>query len=357
MSGDGRFRYEIQRQDIVGLEPDPSALLDRGLAEIEAAVLRGDAVPPRVRWYLADAIETGKVPDEGEPERVLSMLFLAWAAREGVVLAIRQSGILEGSEFPDGLPRIGVLSIRPPPDGREQLRRGEGLDSLPWAMALGPVGPGEDGRPRILRWDRSEGVGSAALPGFARQWLEADGLRFARVELQEAGAAGELDIRLSVGELAAPVPADVRELLLGVAEIVDPEVQDRGLDGLLIFAIDQATLQRWEIRGALPCSLDDLVRNVAGTGPVLGLVVVQVGVVNVDGQKLRALVSHGELGANRGLRWVPMAEEGAGFSGEPGRILTMDLPSDSGWIGVPPGVELGLSPTGTLWSAGAVAEA
>lgn len=351
-----RFRYDIQRQSLVGLEPDPAALLDRALAELEAKVLQDRPVVPRLRWFLADAVETGSVPNDDDEQQMLARLFVLLTARDGVVLAVREERVeIDLGSGP--VAHVAVLAVSPEGIQAAVAAGDNDLEDVAWELALGRIDdtPGE--APRIPRWERVRGQGRGALPEPFALWLIAEGARYARIEAEEQDVGADADIRLSVGELAAPPPGDINGLLMGVAEMVDIEVAERGIDAILLFALDERTIQRWEFRGQLPCPLDDLARNVSAMGPVLGMVVVQVGTIELEGKRQRALVSQGEIGRMRGLRWLPLHEDENRFTGEAGRIVTTELPPGQGWIGVAPSVELGLSPTGTMWSSSAIAEA
>lgn len=195
-----------------------------------------------------------------------------------------------------------------------------------------------------VSWLSKEGVGFGSLPPHLQAWVETCGRKIG-IDARPPPPAPGPRLVVHFAELSVEPPCN----LVGLARFTDRLVRDPELlelartDPPLVLILRGRTLERWQSSGALPCTLDDLARNLCRLGdPPDGVVVLDRGVsdeadalrvsVERDGERLtRTLV----LGPAPTWRNPIRAELGG-----------------QAWIGVLPEIDLGLQPDGLPGSAG-----
>jgi hypothetical protein len=102
--------------------------------------------------------------------------------------------------------------------------------------------------------------------------------------------------------------------------------------------------ETWVLDGVLPMGLDDMVRAIAARGETpTSLAVVRMGVIPMEGDVYRALLTDGEA---QGRRWtraflIRMAPDGT-ITGHRIAVRKHGEVGDDGWIGVPPVTDMSL---------------
>ena len=119
-------------------------------------------------------------------------------------------------------------------------------------------------------------------------------------------------------------------------------------------------MERWEVRGKLPCTADDMLRSIASRDPSL-VAVGHVGLatVHLNGEARRSFYCEVEIDGQRGRWMLPILQDGDPLPpNHPGLEMAMGpLGEDQeGWLGVEPGVPMNFEVLGIDGSAGPVAE-
>lgn len=194
-------------------------------------------------------------------------------------------------------------------------------------------------------WTSEEGQGTDNLRDEVRGWLDSE----------------DVEVDALLGDTRPIDPPEIRAAFLDYQGRIPDTVEELGSLAVWITARDPITvdniailvfadlIEQWDVSGELPCSLDDLVRNIAGQGTPKGVAVVRVSAAEVDGRTTRAIRARVEGPDGAAELLIPL-QGGAlatPISQEPGVVR---------WLGHPPEEELEMPILGIEGWAGPVAE-
>jgi len=326
--------FRIRRRPST-LEPtDHAALLADLHHRIAASWSISAALPPFARFFGAgweEEVSLATLLDEGEDEKVAAILLRA-AGRPEVRAAFREGEgwVWRGEQK---LRVVALLEIRD-------------VESLAWTLHLQRVGEGEagcgvyNGEP----WT-DEGVGLDALPEPFREWLDRGMVAVADFGVRQLPAHPPRSVvRAGVGTLPFTPERTAEALADLVGRLTDREVMAGRLDWLTVFALRGQDLERWELSGDLPCTLDDLLRNIALQSKADGLALVHPATLQVNDGVTRRAVSVTAERAGR-LAQRALALDLSGEQIKPVGAWMVDVkPVSDNWLGVAPSVEISFTP-------------
>lgn len=355
-----RLKLDMKRTPLGGLDvSDDRAVREWAKRGVEGRV-RMNGLLRQLARFVKDTTEEVAGLDAflelGEEGRVAAVLRVA-GRREGVRRVFRE----------------GELKIR---DAGGQLRRAAALMELmergaadaddDWWVAWRFFGEGSAGVGNFHgEWIEHHGTGLEALdevePAF-REWVDDDRVEVTNSEFWEKPpeASPDFDLRMASLPPVPKRPDHPGELAVGIGRSMDAEVLRQGLTCHLIFLLTEGSLDRFEVRGEPPCTLDDLVRSLVALGPCHGVAMVSPGTfVGPGGETLRAVMTTAEQpGTPLHIRRVRPIRLLPGKPPEPLSEVIQEraLREGEGWFGVEPGVELGLHMLGPVGEPAEVPE-
>ena len=335
MSRTLHFQLQLTRTPLghLGLssQGDIRQWLQRGL--VEQVVSTGHC--QEVMRFLGDDFQDFLAADEdlGEGrDEAGTVIFRRLAEREDIRRSFREGQI---RLFEDGHWRRAtcLLELTDPLQERWwvawrvfQSRDGAGIFSGPW-MTL-------------------EGQGVRQLPSSLRLWLDCEHatVEYLQTELQPVQVPAPR-IQVGFADLEGELPVSNRALAAWLGQRLDPEILSDGLDGFLAFFFRPGSIERWEVRGVLPCRVKDFLRTVARQGEIHGVALVQPCVAEMQDRHYPGYSITVQRGPWKTVRILPVAKGGAMAQPlapvYPGSALVVP---DDDWLGVPPEVSLDLQP-------------
>lgn len=341
------FRIDLKRSPVEGVDPADTARTRLWLRDqITSRHLHGGRLRPRL-VYLGDGfVEEADIERLAEigNEETLARLFVAVGQREGVRRRFRVGdGMVRDDE---GHLRRAVAVLEHMPDADRASAGREGAVGGSWWLTYRLAGQGRDGHGNLLGtdWIEMEGDGIDALPEGFQEWLDVGRAELASLEERAKPTPPEaLDIQAGFVDLIRPLPTDAKAAAAVIGGIMREELLSQGLGCLLVFAATESTLERWEARGTLPCTLDDLIRSVATRNrDIVAVGHVAPAAFDINGQSRRGFYVDVECGGRRGRWLLPVLQAGdpvpQGFVGMEGDLGAPA--ADAAWLGVVPKVGL-----------------
>lgn len=322
-------------------ECDPSdveALRAWSCSTVEAIIALQGRLPHAGRWFRREHEEFGSLEDlvEMGKEDATTVFWHQLGQREGIVAYLRE----------------GELNLRD--EGGSMRRTAVVLQAMGdggWWLATRPFGTDRVGVGQLHGpWTYRTGRGAEELPEGLVEWFHSERAEFGEIEQSEfAPPEPDLDIRAAylpplVGELG-----DAPQVAIGLGRACDAEVLGRGLTCHIVFAVTDDALERWELRGDLPCSIDDVVRNIIRMSSPRAVALVTPGVCTTDEGTKRAVHTHAEVpGTDQRARRILIVDfESDGTAKAAGEVVQQrGLSPTERWFGVTPATELELTPLG-----------
>lgn len=333
MSDEHEFHLEGDRRPLYGDVRDVGALRSWARTNAETEV----AMTGRLRSAFVYAMDghsehmpVDKAEDIGK-ETILAALFRDLGRRDGVLRAFRQ-----GERF------VEV-------DGRG--RRAATL--LEWDLATGSwwlawrlFGTGESSV-GVFHGDWQERVGTTLdeLDEPFREWLDRGTATIETKGQSVTPGAGE-DIRCATIPWPA-LPPDPAGVGVQIAQAFFPEFLQRPLDYLILFACREGSLERWELRGKLGLTIDDLARGIAAQAPTEAMAFLTPSVIEIGGVTRRCYKMLVERSGRLGQFMMPLEFKDGKIAG--GQLKYCDegpVPPGGQWIGVAPEREVNLTVAG-----------
>jgi len=353
------INMKVRRDRWDPIPADPATLLRRHLlAEIEKHVLAQTRPPEVMLFFGDDWVEEAGLGDTRPPEaeELLAGALVAAARRDGVRRAFRfgELSIQSG----DGRRRraAGVLELLLPAE----------VDAEPrWWFAYRFVGVARD-EIGVLHgeWLESEGTGAAELDESARHWLDTTPEQIESIEIGKTSLSPpEPAVRASVHELTEDLPGDAQGVANLAGELAHFDLVRGALGGVLVLAFHERDVERWEIHGEMPYSVDDLVRAIAEYSSALAVALVRPAVMELgegpgegeEAETHRTLTALAERDGRRfvHIRTLNVTPEGVR---DGGLVIVTDCgePGVDGWIGVPPTRPIRVDPLGQKTGPGGV---
>jgi hypothetical protein len=353
-----QFRIDIQRSPVEGVDPANSAGCRFWIRQqVAIRHLHAGGVRPRF-VYLRDGwleeVDLTKLLEVGR-EETLARAFVAIGQREGISRRFRVGEALVRDA--DGRMRraVGALEHVPRLSG-EAAGSGakEGAVEGSWWLTYRFAGSERDGHGALHSdgWTDLEGDDVDGIPEGFREWLDVGRAELESMEQRERAepAGAGPDVRVAIANLLRPLPEEPKLIAGVIGGIVRDELRAQGMTCLLVFAITGHTLERWEVRGNLPCTQDDFMRSIASRDE--GIVAIgHVGLANfeINGQPRRGFFCEIERGGRRGRWLLPMLQEGDPLPQDtPGMEADLGALADDaeGWLGVAPKVSMDFSVLG-----------
>ena len=296
------------------------------VADLAERVEAEGSVPASLRFLSAGLVEEARLSEmsEVDPQQVAAF-FLGAAARRGVVRSFRVGGArVKGEQV------AALLELR--------------TDGSWWAAwcsvhttqgTVGLLGP----------WQATEGESLHTILPALRGWVDAGALQVNDVDARWLRRDVPEPPRIAVAEvpLQDPVSGGPMDLLRSLAPTVDRQVLEHGLPGVIVLVFRGTVLERWDVSGALPCSIDDLVRGACGSVAPDAAAAVYGSEVTLDGERLHGVVLIVERDGARARRVLPVSAGGAAPVPRTARLRDLgEVAPGEGWIGVEPesGLEL-----------------
>lgn len=144
---------------------------------------------------------------------------------------------------------------------------------------------------------------------------------------------------LGQATLSAQPPLDPKVYAQVVGNMVDRQLMQRYPTGFEIFAFSGLHVRHFLLEGGkLPCTMDDLVRAIAGQQATDAIALRYPGVAEIDGESFRAVFCAVECA---GRRWDRVVALKFGPQGKPVAMRAMDndrgpVPPEGCWLGVEP---------------------
>ena len=365
MGSEPGIRFQLKRSYGKRGANDPPSLRAHVLKHVELEFQHRGKLDPKITFYGDGFVDEGDLKpllDAGDDE-VLARMFEVLATRKEVVCGFREGELLLRK---DGTLRRALAVIQPsfpaPEDGAIHTLEAAGEPGRPlqWWLATRWVGEGNGAIGIFLsEWELTEGHGFDSLPEQVAEWVNPGRSAIERFEMREQpDTPVQPEIRSGVMELQSDPPKHARGMAELAGQISDAEILAEGLKCLLLFTLRGQQVERWEWRGPLGCTPDDLLRNVATHAQAEAVAWVHVGIVNEDGKEHRALIAQAEMKGERAIRYIPLHfDEKGRAKALPGKVAVAPVPPGGGWIGVKPEVDLGLQTVGPEpWSGGPVGE-
>jgi hypothetical protein len=305
---------------------------------IEAHVGIQGKLPQIGRYFRTDAEEFGTLEGlvEMGKEDAVAIFWHQLGNREGIVTYLRE----------------GELNLPSEQGGRRRTACIlQALSREEWWLATRPFGTDRVGVGQLHEeWTERSGKGREDLPEELHDWFFSDRAEFKSVEEETFQPLTEgSDIRTA---FLAPIPGkigDAMQFALGIGRSMDNEVLSQGLTCHLVFAATEESLERWEIRGQLPCTLDDLIRNIVVRSSPNAVALITPGIFGTSQGNKRAVFAHAECADSaKRARRVLVLEFDASGQAKPAQELgqVRELEDADRWFGTAPDVELELSALG-----------
>lgn len=272
-------QIQIHRAPLEDLDPRDAIAARRWVREVvsDAFALTG-ALPPQVRLLgdgFSETIPLHGLAPLGEEARAAAVF--VGLDRPGVLRRLR-----EGHAIVDGRHVIAVLDW------------GDG-----WWLATRRVGQGAD-HVGVFHgpWEERSGAGLDDLPDPFRAWADAEG---AVVALHGATMTPPppAEIEGSMMPLDSPPPPDPAQLANALGPLLDVEVAEGRVKGLIALVFTRDALWRYDLPPNLPGPLDELVRTFADRPDTIGVAVVHPCVVETPQGTVRGWAYAVEAGGKR----------------------------------------------------------
>lgn len=353
MSDERRFNLQlrIQRRKDPTIDPEDveglRATLLQGLSDMVAHSGAAPALFHCVRAGVMETMMLGEAAADPEQELALAAALQQLQQRDDGWRAFRQGeALLRGD---DGRLRRAACLLE---------RLGEGG----WWLATRFFGIGEAGvGVQYGDWAHAEGQEVSDLPEALQSWLDTSKIQAASYQQDEdAAPAPAPDIQTAFMAWPHGLPDDLVQAAEIIARLQDQEVVQRGLGALLVLVLREEMLERWEVRGELPCTIDELVRNFTGREAAVAAAVVHPCTLNSpDGQVRRGIATVFERDGERATRVLPLTfppeKQGRPVALAPILVARQEIPPEQRWIGVPPKVVINL--TAQTWGGAPIEEA
>jgi len=337
MAGESMIEFGMEQRPLTDLDlQDTAAVRDWIKFHAERRISRFGTHHPTVRFLSAGLQETGDLQalvEAGQPEAALAAIFHQLAARPGVIRRIREGEVLVNDL---GMPRraVGVLEHLPGDDG----------DS--WWLAYRFVATGDGGVGVLVGdWIEREGVGLEALGRPFRGWLDTgdqEALAYRQTPAARPPQPGDFTVSIATWDTSTLGNAVAVADLIG--QHTDAEILARGLDHHVVFVVLDGAVERWDLHGRPPCSMDDLIRNITGVADYWAVGLLQPDTVILEGVERKAVSIFVEMAGRRAKRVLAVTFIPDGTLKGLGVALSDEgeVPAGEGWIGVEPSVDLDL---------------
>lgn len=273
--------------------------------------------------------------ESGRSNHAAALLFQLLTRPDAVAAIRRGEALLLG---PGGAPtRVACLL---------ELTSGEDGEVHAWC-ALRAVGEGEGGTGALLDSWHTEAGPLAHLHPALEDWVDAKGASLDITEGQTVvqTATPEIEMELIFRNDGEPAPTTPAGFADEVGMLTDAAIVREGMPWLRVFAFRGDCVEDWRVRGELPCSLDDLVRNVAAWSSPDAIALLAPGVVTCpDGVNRRGAFTLVEHHGQRYERVLPIHFAPDGTRSAPHALCRERDPVEGpdGWLGVAPSHDLGL---------------
>lgn len=348
-----QFRIDIKRSPVEGIVPTNTAGCRAWVREqIAARHLHGGGLRPRF-IYLGDGwieeVDLTRLIEIGR-EEMLARTFVAIGQREGIVRRFRVGEALLRDE--EGRMRRAVGAFEHVPRLSDEAAASdakEGTIGGSWWLAYRFAGQERDGHGALHGdgWVEAEGDEVEAIPEGFREWLDVGRAELESLDQREKPKAPDgLQVRAAIADLRQPLPEEPKQIAAIVGNIIREELRAQGLTSMLVFAVTATTLERWEVRGTLPCSLDDLMRSIAVRDDrVVAIGHVGLAAFDINGQPRRGFFCDIERTGRRGRWMLPVLQAGDALPRDL-QGLESDLgevDAETAWLGVQPKVSMDFS--------------
>lgn len=194
-------------------------------------------------------------------------------------------------------------------------------------------------------WFNRVGVGSAALLTTLRPIIDLPvGER--AIVVGEPKAPPQPELGMFAGTLGPnePVPGTAQAVAERVGASWEPKLHTEPPEGARLTVFRGSEWETWHLDGDFPAGLDDMIRAIAARGdPPTSLALVRMGIIPLEGEPYRAMITEGEA---LGRRYVRALVTKYGPNGEVvANRLALSDPGEighNGWIGVEPITDLAL---------------
>ena len=346
-----QFRVDIQRSPVEGVDPRDSTGCRMWLrTQIAARHLHAGGLRPRFVYvgdgwieevHLAKLLEIGR-------EEMLARVFVAIGQREGIQRRFRVGEALVRDE--DGRMRraVGVLEHVPDlSDEATSTDAREGAVGGTWWLTYRFAGQEREGHGALHgeSWIELEGAAADEIPEGFREWLDVGRAELESLEQREKAKQPTEgpQVRAAIAELHRPLPEEPTQIAAILGNFIREELRTQGLTCALVFAVTDKTVERWEARGTLPCTIDDMMRSIASRDErVVAVGHVGLAGFEINGEPRRGFFCDVERGGRRGRWLLPVVREGDALPVDiPG--LEADLGAvdpEGAWLGVAPKVSM-----------------
>lgn len=143
------------------------------------------------------------------------------------------------------------------------------------------------------------------------------------------------------------LPPDPAGVGVQIAQAFFPEFLQRPLDFLILFACREGSLERWELRGRLGLSIDDLARGIAAQAPTEAMAFLTPSVIEIGGVTRRCYKMLVERSGRLGQFMMSLDIKDGKITG--GQLKYRDegpVPPGGEWIGVAPERDVNLTVAG-----------
>lgn len=357
------LNMKVRRDPWTPVPADPPTMLRQQLLDQMEKHVTVQARAPEVMLFFGDDwVDVASLGDTRPPEaeELLAGALVAAGRRDGVQRAFRMGELrLRG---PDGQPCRAACVL--------ELRIGGAIAAAPrwwFAHRFVQVTPDQIGT-MDGAWVESVGVGADALDEGARHWLDTTPEQVESIKIGKTPLPPpEPVVQASVHDLAEELPADAKGVATLAGELARQDLEAGSIEGIVVLAFHQRDVERWEIRGEMTYSVDDLVRAIAAYSSAVAVALVQPAVMEVgegpgegeEAETHRTLTALAERDGHRyvHVRTLNVTPEGVT---DAGLVIVTDCgePGADGWIGVPPSRPIRVDPLGgTPGPGGVVPEA
>lgn len=327
-----KMKAQIKRRPRTDLDvTDADAVRASIVHDIAAHFVLAGHLAERARFFGAgweEQIDFSAELEEGGREETVAALFLHLAARPEAARRFREGlAVIERRRV------LGLLEVLD-------------LKALSWRLELVHVGEGDAGCGVFVGdWTATTGEGLDALPEPFREWLDVGKAHVSEFEMRARPTGPPKPyLNTAVLEVNGVVPPGARGLAELVGHATDTEMRQGPMRAALVFALRDRTLERWEVWGELPCSLDDFIRAVAHHSKADGAAFVHPCTVTfTDGPTRRAVAVVAQRGGQLCRRVLPLTFTEEGVIGTLDPVYQDEGAPAEAWIGVPP-------PEGTMIS-------
>ena len=330
------MRLELQRTAQAGLDPEDvegvRAGMMRATGDAVAMLGRLESEMIFVGKGFTDSTKTAGMVDLGQEALLAAMLRSYGDGTEGFRRFRRGEIAMEGR-------RVAVVL---------ELTAGE---PDRWWRAIRRIGTG-NAQVGVFHseWEESAGEGFDGLEEDLHEWIDVSKVEVGEMRREMKPNAPAEDIRMAIALVQGDLPSHPCEVGHVLGNMLDTDLVANGLKCVLVFAFRPGLIERWEIRGKLNCSLEDMVRAIAAQGPVDAMAVVHPAVVAMpDGVTRRCFVTMVERNGRMGHRLLPLEYEGSVTTAlAPILRDAGPVPDGGAWIGVKPSVDIDMRSLGPV---------